>query len=311
MKYDPLKAYLQAIPQSKRSVAMSFSQIEDLLGDNLPQSAFKYAAWWANQSYGSQAPSWLDAGFIVDEVNLQRRQITFVRGNRTNGRDANNKHAGQGDINDPQPFLQETLLQSGFLRGVPTIPDLRHHASQLAEVVAEGSLLPHPSTVANLGGAAFPSIRDQKNRISIGQIGSEKVFLDDNTTPRWALLWSHGISATAHPKGWTFAHVWPVPKDVKAYTHLANLVMMPEYFSSLTDKDGPLTPYFQFHAWETYHWKPESFPEPSKPLGYTEINWKYFELYPDPKGFIEDRIQTLDNQRTRLLRSLMSIGEVA
>jgi hypothetical protein len=43
----------------------------------------------------------------------------------------------------------------------------------------------------------------------------------------------------------------------EAYTHLANLAMVPEPFASLTDKNGPLTVFLRWHAWEVYGWKPE------------------------------------------------------
>lgn len=122
---------------------------------------------------------------------------------------------------------------------VPPLLDFSH-ANELVAAVTSYIRLPHPRVVAELSAAVFPSIRDQKNRLTLSNFEGRRVLLDDNTAPRWAMLWSHGYTTTAHPKGWTFAHVWARPKDVNCYTHVANLAMMPEYLGSLTDKDGPL-----------------------------------------------------------------------
>jgi hypothetical protein len=57
---------------------MSFREIESLLGQPLPASAYKYPAWWANQTDGRhvEAISWMEAGFRV-EVDLGGQRATF------------------------------------------------------------------------------------------------------------------------------------------------------------------------------------------------------------------------------------------
>lgn len=133
-------------------------------------------------------------------------------------------------------------------------------------------------------------------------------MLDDNVTPRWALFWAHGMPQTGHPRGWTIAHVWKAAKDPAAYTHLANLCLMPECLGSLSDKDGPLCRFLEYHAWRVYGWRPEIAPVPEKPAGYDKIGWTYFKPYPDPTGFIHERMLTLDNQRVLALRPLMGMN---
>jgi hypothetical protein len=44
-KYTPLKHYLQDLPASQMEVTLSFEQIERILNDKLPPSAFQYQAW--------------------------------------------------------------------------------------------------------------------------------------------------------------------------------------------------------------------------------------------------------------------------
>jgi len=190
------------------------------------------------------------------------------------------------------------------------LPELGEDAFKLVQLVSQHCYLPHPETVAEIEGAIFPSIRDQKNRISVSNVDGQEIFLDDNTTPRWSLLWSHGYSTTAHPRGWTFAHIWASVKDPSSYTHLANLAMLPEYFGSLSDKDGPLTHYLKYHAYSIYDWKPDGERTPEKPASFDEIEWNYLEKVSDPMDFIVSRMKQLNNERVRLLRPLMGI-EVA
>lgn len=63
-KYSPLEQYLRDLRANQREVALSFEQIERILNDKLPPSAYRYPAWWANEKEGSHvhARSWLDAG---------------------------------------------------------------------------------------------------------------------------------------------------------------------------------------------------------------------------------------------------------
>lgn len=182
-------------------------------------------------------------------------------------------------------------------------PDLKHDVAVLAAVAARHCRLPHPDVVAQCAGAVFPTIRDQRNRMAVDEAAS--LLLDDNVTPRWALFWAHGMAQTHHPKGWTIAHVWAAPKDRDAYTHLANLCLMPECLGSLSDKLGPLCPYLRYHASQAYGWQPASADPPPEPEGFAEIRWTYFDAYDSPLEFVKDRVMTLNNQRVVKLRPLM------
>ena len=75
MKYEPLKEHLLALPEDKNEVALSFRQLEAILGFELPKSAVDYRQWWGNQrdtKNRSQAEAWLVAGFLVDGVQLRK-----------------------------------------------------------------------------------------------------------------------------------------------------------------------------------------------------------------------------------------------
>ena len=185
-------------------------------------------------------------------------------------------------------------------------PDLGSDANGLAHLAARHCRLPHPATVATLDGAIFPTIRHQQRR---GEIDHEAgLLLDDNVTPRWALFWTHGLMQTHHPKGWTIAHVWPLPKDPDSYTHLANLCLMPECVASLSDKDGPLCAYLRFHAQEVYGWTPpKTEPLTNAPPNFHDIEWSYLPKIDNPRAALHARIAELGNQRIKVLRGLMGI----
>jgi hypothetical protein len=77
-KYEPLEKFLKRHRPGRWRVA--FRELESLLGFKLPQSAFKYPAWWSNDDTGhSHAKAWLDAGWRTEEVDLAARKLTFTR----------------------------------------------------------------------------------------------------------------------------------------------------------------------------------------------------------------------------------------
>lgn len=80
-KYAPLENYLRNIPKSQSAVALGFEQIEKILNDKLPASAYEYWAWWANEKEGNHvnARAWANAGWKVESVDFQKKQVNLVR----------------------------------------------------------------------------------------------------------------------------------------------------------------------------------------------------------------------------------------
>jgi DNA-binding transcriptional regulator YiaG len=75
-KYVPLFDHLRRSGEDE--VAMTFSQIEALLGEGLPPSARARRGWWGNRSSGSpQASAWMGAAYHVEEVDLEQECVTF------------------------------------------------------------------------------------------------------------------------------------------------------------------------------------------------------------------------------------------
>lgn len=78
MKYMLLKRYLEG--QRLSRLRLSFQDVERMLGEALPPSAYKRPAWWANDATGhAQARAWLEAGFKTADVDVEGKAVSFVR----------------------------------------------------------------------------------------------------------------------------------------------------------------------------------------------------------------------------------------
>ena len=80
-KYLRLKEYLQSLNKSR--IMLSHKEIEKILGDKLPESAYKYKAFWgndrANGGTDDHSNSWLEAGWEVEKKDLEGEVIYFKR----------------------------------------------------------------------------------------------------------------------------------------------------------------------------------------------------------------------------------------
>ena len=77
-KYYLLEKYLER--QSAPEITLTFPEIERIIGEQLPASAYKYPAWWANGGH-IQADAWLNAGWKVGELKLGK-SVVFVKDNQ-------------------------------------------------------------------------------------------------------------------------------------------------------------------------------------------------------------------------------------
>ena len=75
IKYYPLYEYLRPLDQDE-PITLTFDQIEAIIGASLPRSARASRAWWAN-SATPQGQAWLDAGWLVDAVDLEGAWAVF------------------------------------------------------------------------------------------------------------------------------------------------------------------------------------------------------------------------------------------
>lgn len=79
-RYAPLALFLQSLPAEQDKVEMTFAQIEQLIGGDLPKISRMHRSWWANNSTSHvQSLQWLGAGWRVSSVNMSRERVTFTR----------------------------------------------------------------------------------------------------------------------------------------------------------------------------------------------------------------------------------------
>ncbi|MBD1837899.1 helix-turn-helix domain-containing protein [Coleofasciculus sp. FACHB-64] len=75
-KYQPLLEFLRG--SNQREVLLTFAEIEALMNNPLPDSARSKRAWWSNRSKGAlQASAWMEAGYRVENVDLDGQRVTF------------------------------------------------------------------------------------------------------------------------------------------------------------------------------------------------------------------------------------------
>jgi DNA-binding XRE family transcriptional regulator len=74
-KYYPLHEYLRPLPQDK-PVTLTFDQVETIIGVSLPPSARASRSWWAN-STTPQSRAWLEAGWLMDAVDIGEAWAVF------------------------------------------------------------------------------------------------------------------------------------------------------------------------------------------------------------------------------------------
>ncbi|GEK29942.1 hypothetical protein KZO01_02510 [Kurthia zopfii] len=67
-KYAPLFDFLRN--QTERIVTVKFEEIEKIICNKLPTSAYKHRAWWGNTRSGTyvQSAAWIEANFRVEDV---------------------------------------------------------------------------------------------------------------------------------------------------------------------------------------------------------------------------------------------------
>jgi len=80
-KYTPLEKYLRALPKSKKTLRLSFAQIEAILKFKLPSSAYEDERWWLHEKEGNHinTRAWTNAGWKIDNVDVKKQQVQLVR----------------------------------------------------------------------------------------------------------------------------------------------------------------------------------------------------------------------------------------
>lgn len=210
----------------------------------------------------------------------------------------------------PEPIILNDMPRK-VIHTIPGVTLPEYSLIELAQLFASTSWLPTPGVVKQFKGAVFPSIRankDNKRRTPIIDNGKIVGLYDDNCTPMWAIMWSHGYPGIGrYVPDYALAHIYGCPQDIDAFTHLANILLVPKFFASLTDGNGPLLPYLKYHSLQVYEWAPKDVgkAEIAKPVGYDSIQWRYLETKPgDPSELIRTHLLESKGEVARILRSI-------
>jgi len=114
-KYDPLMSYLEQ--NSSEEVPMGFSEIETVLGFELPPTSRKQRAWWSNNpSNNVMTRAWLDAGFETVAVEMAAEKLTFRRVRKVSMNKVAKIAPGDPDYVKVHPAW-------GAMKGMLTIPE--------------------------------------------------------------------------------------------------------------------------------------------------------------------------------------------
>lgn len=80
-KYAPLERYLRDLPAGQREVTLDFGQIERMLNDRLPSSAYEDRRWWDHVTEADHVTprAWSSAGWRVEGLDVEGKGVRLVR----------------------------------------------------------------------------------------------------------------------------------------------------------------------------------------------------------------------------------------
>ena len=78
-KYEALQKWLEEQKEAgETNLRIGFDEIEEILQDSLPPSAKTHRSWWDNDySTHVQSLAWLNSGWLVDDADLDKREVVF------------------------------------------------------------------------------------------------------------------------------------------------------------------------------------------------------------------------------------------
>jgi len=77
-KYEPLKNHLKN--SGKDKIVLTYKEIESIINNKLPESAYKYKEWWSNSKH-NRGIIWMETNYKVENVKLGE-SIEFISINK-------------------------------------------------------------------------------------------------------------------------------------------------------------------------------------------------------------------------------------
>src|SRR4051812_50138288 len=97
--YDPPRDPLPGLPGGQNSITLSFTRVEELLGEPLPPSAHAYDDWWRGRARWRkviESRPWESVGWVVDDLDLRLGLVTFRRQEESAGTGGGGNGVGRG-----------------------------------------------------------------------------------------------------------------------------------------------------------------------------------------------------------------------
>jgi len=115
-KYEPLRDYL--LKNGSERVAMTFAEIERVLGAKLPSSSATHRAWWSNNPANNvMTKEWLAAGYETEQVDIGGEKLVFRRMRRSGGSHSNGGDTGSSESANGKARLDQLLSRMrGLIR---------------------------------------------------------------------------------------------------------------------------------------------------------------------------------------------------
>jgi hypothetical protein len=137
-RYAPLARWLQS--QREDKARMTFEQIEQIIGDKLPESARQHRSWWANDAEAHvQSQQWLEAGWRVATLNMMDEQVTFVRAQERERAYIDFFSALCRALESTAPFrIKDHTLTGANWHTFVGLPEIGHQMAVLAFTLASG-----------------------------------------------------------------------------------------------------------------------------------------------------------------------------
>lgn len=108
-KYAPLNTFLKG--QLGDQLAMTFADIERVLGAKLPASK-SHRAWWSNNPDNNvMTKEWLEAGYETESVDIAGEKLVF---RRTHPLEKDMTHGGFGEAQQPEISGSTRPLHPGY-----------------------------------------------------------------------------------------------------------------------------------------------------------------------------------------------------
>ena len=80
-KYTPFENYLRDLPVSQSEITLGFEQIERILNNKLPSSAYEDQRWWEHETEGNHrnTRAWSNAGWRIKSLDVNAKRVKFAR----------------------------------------------------------------------------------------------------------------------------------------------------------------------------------------------------------------------------------------